>query len=138
MSAAKYRAIRQVNDHLEGMARRPGANATDDWRLAVMRRRAAVRVEAAAMELAGSAQAENATAALRGLAAMVRSGAVTWQECVLGRADHLPEVQAWVRADQDSESPKEIAQDEPARKKPRVNRGAGDDDDGELTVFGSF
>lgn len=135
MSAAKYRAIRQINDHLEGMASRPGANATDDWRLAVMRGRAAARVEAAARELADSAQAENATAELRGLAAMVRSGAVTWQECLLGRADHLPEVQAWVRADQDSGSPKDVAQDEPARKKPRVNRG---DDDGEPSVFGDF
>lgn len=124
MSAAEYRAIRQINDHLEAMARRPGANATDDWRLDVMRRRAAIRVEAAAQELAGSAEAENATAELRGLAALVRSGAVTWQECLLGGADHLAEVQAWVRADQDGGPPK---QDAPARKKPRG------DDDGDIT-----
>lgn len=133
MSAAEYRAIRQINDHLEAMARRPGANATDDWRLDVMRRRAAIRVEAAAQELAGSAEAENATAELRGLAALVRSGAVTWQECLLGGADHLPEVQAW----QDGGSPKDIAQDEPARKKPRPNHG---EDDGDITdmVFSDF
>jgi len=130
MSAAKYRAIRQINDHLEDMASRPGANATDDWRLAVMRRRAAVRVEAAARELADAAQAETATAELKGLATAVRSGSVTWQDCLLGRADDLPEVQAWVDADQDGGPQPDIAKDEPPRKKQRVNRG---DDDGDLT-----
>lgn len=65
------------------------------YRLAVLTRRVSVRVAAAARELAATARAEDAPAELRALAASVRAGNTTWEQCVAGKADHVPEVHAW-------------------------------------------
>ncbi|RZS33985.1 hypothetical protein EV193_110135 [Herbihabitans rhizosphaerae] len=121
MSAATYRALRGIDKHLDEMARRPGANGTDEWRLAIMRSRAAVRVDAAAKQLAAEAQAKDAPAELRGLAELVRAGGATWGECLLGKVDELPEVSAWLAAARDSGSPVELPREEPPEKKPRLD-----------------
>lgn len=90
------RALRQIIRYLDetaaaGYHRDPAVA----YRLGVMSRRASVRVAAAAGELAAAAGTRDAPAELRSLAAAVRNGATTWEHCVTGKADHVPEVRAW-------------------------------------------
>lgn len=89
---ALRRIVRHLDELSSGPYRHDAATAT---RLAVMRRRAAVRVEAAAADLANAAADRDAPRELRALARVVREGRVTWEQCVAGRADDLPEVRSW-------------------------------------------
>jgi hypothetical protein len=90
------RALRQIIRYLDetaaaGYHRDPAVA----YRLGVMSRRASVRVAAAAGELAAAAGERDAPAELRSLAAAVRKGETTWERCVTGKADDVPEVRAW-------------------------------------------
>lgn len=90
------RALRRIVRHIDEMSSGPYRyDQATALRLEVMRRRAAVRVEAAAAELAAAAEARGAPGELRALARAVRTGRATWEQCVTGKADDLPEVQAW-------------------------------------------
>jgi hypothetical protein len=89
---ALRRILRHIDELASGPYRHDAATAT---RLDVMRRRAAVRVEAAAAELANAAGTRDAPRELRALARAVREGRTTWEQCVAGRADDLPEVRSW-------------------------------------------
>jgi hypothetical protein len=89
-------ALRRIVRHIDEMASGPYAHdAATAMRLDVLRRRAAVRVEAAASELAAAAGDRAAPYELRALARAVRAGHATWEQCVTGAADDLPEVRAW-------------------------------------------
>ena len=89
-------ALRRIVRHIDEMAAGPYQHdAATAMRLGVMRRRAEVRVEAAAAELARAAEQRGAPPELWALARAVRAGHLTWEDCVAGRADDLPAVQAW-------------------------------------------
>lgn len=89
-------ALRRIVRHIDDMASGPYRHdAATAMRLGVMRRRAEVRVEAAAAELARAAEERGASPQLRTLARAVRAGHLTWEQCVTGRADDLPAVRAW-------------------------------------------
>jgi hypothetical protein len=89
-------ALRRIVRHIDEMSSGPYRHdATTAMRLGVLRRRAEARVEAAAAELANAAGDRGASPELRALARAVRAGHLTWEQCVAGRADDLPAVQAW-------------------------------------------
>jgi hypothetical protein len=96
MASVEPRALRRIIRHLDEIAaaghHRDPAIA---YRFGVMTRRVSVRVAAAAGELAAAAGARDAPPELRSLAAAVRNGETTWEQCVTGKADHVPEVRAW-------------------------------------------
>lgn len=95
MAAISPRALRHIVSGVEEMTSAPGHDAATERRLELQRRRLAVRVTVAARQLAEEASAEGAPAELRRLAASVRAGNTTWEQCVAGKADDLPEVRAW-------------------------------------------
>ncbi len=118
MTSVAPGALRRILRHVEEMTN--GKYAHDpatELRLGVMRRRADARVAAAAGDLAAAAQARGAPAELRALAASVRAGKLTWEQCVAGKADNLPEVRAW------------YAPSPPAGTGPRHSTDLDDDDD---------
>jgi hypothetical protein len=89
-------ALRRIVRHIDDMSSGPYLHdAATAMRLGVLRRRAEVRVEAAAAELANAAGERGASPELRALARAVRAGHLTWEQCVAGRADDLPAVRAW-------------------------------------------
>jgi hypothetical protein len=99
MAAISPRALRHIVSGVEEMTSAPGHDAATERRLELQRRRLAVRVTVAARQLAEEASAEGAPAELRRLAASVRAGNATWEQCVAGRADDLPEVRSWLAAE---------------------------------------
>jgi hypothetical protein len=89
-------ALRRIVRHIDEMSSGPYRHdAATAMRLGVLRRRAEVRIEAAAAELANAAGERGASPELWALARAVRAGYLTWEQCVAGRADDLPAVQAW-------------------------------------------
>lgn len=91
--------MRRIVRHLDEMSSSPHQyDQATALRLGVLRRRAAVRVEAAAEELARAAEARDAPGELRALARAVHAGHATWEQCVTGKADDLPAVRAWLGA----------------------------------------
>ncbi len=103
---ALRRIVRHVDEMSSGPYRDDEATA---MRLAVMRRRAAVRVETAATELATAAGQRDAPPELRALARSVRAGNLTWEQCVSGKADDRPEVRVWLGT---TEQPSGVHDDE--------------------------
>lgn len=122
MTPGVPQALRRIVRHVDEMSRTndPATAA----RLGVMRRRAEARLAAAVSELSSAAQARDAPAELRALAASVRAGNATWEQCLLGKADDLAEVRAWY-----------AAADRPARQDVEDNYEDEDDDDNQLDVF---
>lgn len=113
MAAAAPRALRRIIRHIDEMnVHQHHHNPAIAWQLRVMQRRASVRVLAAARELAAAAEAVDAPPELRALAASVRAGNTTWEQCVAGKADQLPEVRAWQEATEQRSRP--VAEQPPA------------------------
>lgn len=101
MSVVAPRVLRMMCRHfdvLSSLGQRGGPDL--EQRLAGWRHRVAARTDAAARELANAASAPNASPELKALAAAVRSGVTTWEQCVTGQADHLWEVRACATAEQ--------------------------------------
>jgi hypothetical protein len=103
MTSSAPQALRRIVGHVEQLSSEQDPAAA--LRLGVMRRRAEVRLAAAVGELTAAAQARDAPAELRALAAAVRAGRVTWEQCVLGKADDLPEVRAFYGAAGEDQRP---------------------------------
>lgn len=119
MASGSVRALRRTLRYIDEMAEAGyHRDPSTAHRLEVLTRRVSVRVAAAAGELETAACATDAPPELRALAASVRAGNTTWEQCVAGKADHVPEARAW--------DPVTVR---PSRRAPVVEHHDDDDDD---------
>jgi hypothetical protein len=141
MASFSLPALRHIVCRIEEMTSAPHEyyDAATNYRLEALKRRALARVATAAREVATAAEAGDAPAELRALAALVRAGDTTWEQCVAGKADHLPAVHAWLSAMRPPPA-REPDVARPARPRPTARRRQDDygDDDEEAMVQSIF